>query len=366
MVLVRDEKFRDHLTPELHPESPARLRAIDKALHRSHLMKEVKQTMPRLASEDELSYVHKGSYLEQLQEGEKRAKQTQSIVPLDADTFMSAQTYETAKLAAGAGLVAAEALEDENVDSSFVVVRPPGHHALADRAMGFCLFNNLAVAARYAQKKLGYRRIFVVDWDVHHGNGTQELFFDDPSILFVSFHQYPFWPPDSGWYTEDGAGEGKGYNVNIPLPAGTGDRGYMKGWDEVVEPICQEYQPDLIMLSAGYDAHQEDPLGQQQVSTYGYASLSCRLRQLAEESNSKLIGFLEGGYNTNSLSQAVVATMKVLHASTLAEATKLVEQPSSRTKQSEFVTGDRNPALVDERINEVKRHFARYWRSLRK
>ena len=366
LAMVRDEKFRDHLTPELHPESPARLAAIDKALHRSHLMKEVRQLKARLATEDELASVHKTYYIEHLQEDAAKAKNSAQIIPLDPDTFMSAETYDTAKLAAGAGLVAVDALKRKDTDSSFVVVRPPGHHALADRPMGFCLFNNLAVAARYAQQKLGYKRIFVVDWDVHHGNGTQALFYDDPSVLFLSFHQYPFWPPDSGWYTEDGAGDGKGYNVNIPLPAGTGDKGYLKGWDEIVKPVCQEYQPDLIMLSAGYDAHQADPLGQQQISTTGYALLTQRLRELADEGNRKIVGFLEGGYNTKSLSDAVVATMKVLNANHPGDAKMIVPGlPTDESGSVAPITGDRNPELVNERIKEIRRYLASYWKSLR-
>src|SRR5262249_48293591 len=151
------------------------------------------------------------------QEGCEKAKQGK-LIQLDEDTFMGHESFDIAKLAAGAGLVGIEAVTNQGYSSSFVAVRPPGHHALYDKPMGFCLFNNVAVAARYAQKQMGYKRVLIVDWDVHHGNGTQDMFFDDPSVCFVSFHQYPFWPPDSGWYTEDGRGEGKGYNINIPLP----------------------------------------------------------------------------------------------------------------------------------------------------
>jgi acetoin utilization deacetylase AcuC-like enzyme len=348
LVIVRDEKFQDHVTPELHPESPKRLAAIDAALKSSKLIEKVEQAPPRMATEDEISVVHNAAYIEHLQEDAERARNVDSIVQLDGDTYISAESYDTAKLAAGAGLVGVDSVGKKN--NSFVVVRPPGHHALADRAMGFCLFNNVAVAARYAQQKLGYKRIFIVDWDVHHGNGTQALFFNDPSVFFVSFHQYPFWPPDSGWYTEDGAGEGKGFNMNIPLPAGTGDRGYGKAFEELVQPVCAEYGPDLIMLSAGYDAHQFDPLGQQQITTNGYVNLSNKLMNMAAEANTNIAAFLEGGYNTSSLSEAVVATMRVLNGEKIKAATPLSE--------------DRSAQQVDDRIAELRRHFGQYWKSV--
>jgi len=369
LVLVRDPRFQDHLTPELHPESPQRLAAIDKALYKSHLIDKLRQVQPRSATEDDLVSVHKLDYIEHLHDDAEKARKKQTLLQLDEDTWMSADTFETAKLAAGAGLVAVDSLKGHEVTSSFVAVRPPGHHALADRPMGFCLFNNIALAARYAQKKLGFKRIFIIDWDVHHGNGTQDMFFADPSVFFVSFHQYPFWPPNSGWYSEDGVGDGKGYNMNIPLPAGTGDRGYLAAWDRLVKPVCQEYKPDLIMLSAGYDAHQFDPLGQQLISTSGYALLSQKLLELAGATNTKVVGFLEGGYNTKSLSEAVIATMEVLNSGQTADMSSLStlagKQSSLPVELLKPVTGDRSPHLVDDRIHEVRRYFASYWKSLR-
>jgi acetoin utilization deacetylase AcuC-like enzyme len=233
--------------------------------------------------------------------------------------------------------------------------------------MGFCLFNNIAVAAKYAQKTMGLKRVLIIDWDVHHGNGTQDIFYDDPSVCFASFHQYPFWPPNSGWYEEDGTGEGKGYNVNIPLPAGTGDRGYLHAWDRLLKPICLEYQPELIMLSAGYDAHQMDPLGQQRISTSGYAMLSQRLADLGRETSSKLVAFLEGGYNAKSLAESALATMRVLNAST-AEETAAVHVsylvPGSAAGMAP-ITEDQSPNEVDQRVVDVRKHFSQYWRSLK-
>jgi acetoin utilization deacetylase AcuC-like enzyme len=366
LVLVRDTKFQQHLTPELHPESPQRLAAIDTAFHKSSVEHNIEEMAPRVADEDQIATVHNPSYIEDLHRGSLKVKKGE-FVQLDGDTFMSPDTYDTAKLAAGAGLTGVDAVADQGFFSSFVAVRPPGHHALYAAPMGFCLFNNVAIAARYAQKKLGLKRVLIIDWDVHHGNGTQDLFYDDPSVCFISFHQYPFWPPDSGWYTEDGNKEGKGFNINIPLPAGTGDRGYFTAWDEIVKPICLEYQPEMIFLSAGYDAHQDDPLGQQRITTAGYAMLTQRLADLAAQINGKVVCFLEGGYNTTSLSASAVATMRVLNART-AEDTANVHVsyliPGAASGHSP-ITGDRNILLVDERVIDIKKHMSKYWHSLR-
>ncbi len=367
LALVRDVKFRDHQTPEDHPESPARLQAIDKLLTSAALDQAFEQLQPRAASEDEISKVHSPAYIESLHKEAQLAAKNKALIALDADTFMSEKTYETAKLAAGAGLVAIEAVGKETYDSTFVAVRPPGHHALFDKAMGFCLFNNIAIAARHAQIELGAKRVMIVDWDVHHGNGTQDLFFDDPSVFFVSFHQYPFWPPDSGWYTEDGKGEGKGYNMNVPLPKGTGDRGYFAAFDQLVKPVCVEYEPDVILLSAGYDAHELDPLAQQRVTTLGFAMLSQRLADLRDQLGVKIVCFLEGGYNTRSMSESALATMRILNASSAEDAAQVQTSyviPGAVGGQSP-VTQDMSPGQVDQRIQDVRKHFSHYWKSLR-
>lgn len=366
LALVRDEQFQHHLTPDLHPESPKRLAAIDEAFEKGALQNAIEQLHPRSAAEEEICLVHKEGYVERLKERSERAK-SGGFVQLDADTFMSPETFETAKLAAGAGLVAVESLQDKGFASAFVAVRPPGHHALVDKPMGFCLFNNVAVAAKYAQKKLGLERVLIIDWDVHHGNGTQAIFYDDPSVAFVSFHQYPFWPPDSGWYTEDGTGDGKGYNMNIPLPGGTGDRGYLHAWDELVKPLCLEYDPQLIMLSAGYDAHQMDPLGQQKISTSGYAMMSQRLVDLSEQTGAKVVAFLEGGYNTKSLAESAVATMRVLNANGAEEIADVHVSylvPGSAAGLNP-ITQDERPTEVDTRVQDVKKHFSKYWKTFR-
>lgn len=367
LSLVRDVRFQEHKTPAMHPESPQRLKALDQALEANALGDAIEQLSPRPATEDEVASVHSAAYVEEMSNAAQEAEKSARIIQIDADTFLSGRTYELALLAAGAGIVGIESIANGPFASSFVAVRPPGHHALFDKAMGFCFFNNIAVAARHAQRKLGFKRIMIIDWDVHHGNGTQAIFYDDPSVLFVSFHQYPFWPPDSGWYTEDGVGDGKGFNINIPLPAGTGDRGYLSAWDAIVKPVCLSFKPDLILLSAGYDAHQLDPLGQQRISTAGFAMLSQRLLDLSLLTGAKLVCFLEGGYNVKSLSDSAVATMRVLNTSSAEEnadvhVSYLVPGAASG---ADAITDDRSPSLVDERISEVRSHFAKYWPELR-
>lgn len=362
LALVHKDEFQKHLTPESHPESPQRLKAIDEALHRSELLRELPRLEPSAAGLEDLSSVHKASYIEDLESKGAQAAAKGGILQLDSDTWMSPASYETAKLAAGAGVEAVKAVIKSGYARSFVIVRPPGHHALPDAPMGFCLFNNVAIAARHAQRHYGLKKVMIIDWDVHHGNGTQDIFYDDPSVLFLSFHQFPFWPPDIGWYTEDGSGDGKGYNVNIPLPAGTGDRGYLSAWDSIVKPICLEYKPDLLLLSAGYDAHQADPLGQQQISTRGYFMLTNRLAELAEAIKCPIIGFLEGGYNTRSLADSVVATVKVLNSTSLSERDNIQAFAGIYGAEVSAATKDRNLDLVDERIKDIKRHFSKYWR----
>ncbi len=352
LALVHDRRFQDHLNPPSHPESVKRLSVFAEHFKNSDLPGKVHELKAEAATEDQISIVHSPAYIEALKDCSDVANNAGKLVAIDGDTYLSPKTYVTAKLAAGAGLVALEAMKDGATDSGFVAVRPPGHHALAAKGMGFCLFNNVAVAVRHAQQKLGMKKVFIIDWDVHHGNGTEAIFYDDPSVFFLSLHQYPFWPPNSGWYKDDGEKDGKGFNLNIPLPAGTGDRGYLRAFEQLVKPVCLEYDPDLIIVSAGYDAHIFDPLGQQHISTAGFADLSKVVGDLRDETKSKALCFLEGGYNTEALAESVITTMNVLGS-------------TGTTYDTIKRTQDEDQKQVDDRIEEVKTHFSQYWKSLK-
>lgn len=348
----------------MHPETPARLAAIDRVLSIEKKTLCFSELSPRHASEEELATIHSPAYIEDLYREHEKAVKHNCLVALDHETFMSPKTYDIAKLAAGAALVAIDAIAEPDTDCSFVAVRPPGHHALKDKAMGFCLFNNVAIAAEYARRKLGFKRIFIIDWDVHHGNGTQEIFYDDPSVFFTSMHQYPNWPPRSGWFKDDGKAFGQGFNLNIPLPKGTGDRGYLAAFDKLITPICNQYKPDLILLSAGYDAHKKDPLAEQNVSTLGFAVLCQRIADLRDSTGAKVVCLLEGGYNTEALSQSVVATMRVLNSTSHEELASvhtsyIIPQAASLANP---MTDDRYPDSVDTRIDEIQKRFANYWK----
>jgi acetoin utilization deacetylase AcuC-like enzyme len=276
-LLTNDALARLHPTGA-HPERQERLAVLDGA------------NVERRASLEQLARVHEPAYLELLQAVDRP-------VQLDADTVCSGTSWEAATLAAG---IALEAVDR----GGFALVRPPGHHALAARAMGFCLLNNVAVAARYAQAELGLERIAIVDFDVHHGNGTEELFRGDDSVLFVSLHQWPFWPGSGGPGTSDDS------TVNVPLPARSGDADYLRAFDETVEPAVRAFAPDLVLVSAGVDAHVDDPLAQMEVSAEGFTEMAARCAALGP----RVAAVLEGGYNLATLPALVAAVHAGLSA----------------------------------------------------
>ena len=269
-LLTNPALARLHPTGE-HPERQDRLLGLGG------------ETVERTATDEQLARVHTASHLALLRSIDRP-------MLLDADTVASPTSWEAATLAAG---IALEAV-DRN---GFALVRPPGHHALADRAMGFCLVNNVAVAARYAQAELGLSRVAIVDYDVHHGNGTDAIFREDDSVLFVSLHQWPFYPGTGGPGTSDET------TVNVPLPAGSGDAEYRVAFESTVEPAVRAFAPDLLLVSAGFDAHSEDPLAGMQVSEAGFRELSQRCAALAP----RLVAVLEGGYNLGTLPRLVDA-----------------------------------------------------------
>ncbi len=290
-----------------HVENAGRLEAIISHLEQTGLKQQLTLIKPRPASAEEIALVHDKQYISHIQEAAQRGGGW-----LDADTVTSPDSYQAAIYAAGGVIKATEMVMDGEVNSAFALVRPPGHHALAYQAMGFCLFNNVAIAAKYALAKYKLERIMIIDFDVHHGNGTQETFYDDPQVLYLSTHEYPFYP-GTGGTGETGSGAGEGTTVNIPLPAGCGDNEYLSVFEQIATPVAKRFNPGLILVSAGYDTHWADGLALMQVSVSGFARMVAIIKGLADElCSGHLVFTLEGGYNLNALAASVNATCAVL------------------------------------------------------
>ena len=284
-----------------HPESPDRLRAIVSRLKAGGVLDRLVLIEPTSVADEWITQVHKASYLTSL----KSRAPVSGRVSLDPDTSISAGSLPAAYLAAGGVLAAADAIMAGTVDHAFCAIRPPGHHAESDRAMGFCLFNNVAIAARYLQRRHGVARVLIVDWDVHHGNGTQHTFDDDPSVLFFSTHQYPHYP-GTGRATERGKGKGEGLTINVPMLAGQGDEDYREIFERVLVPAADAYKPEFVLISAGFDAHRDDPLASMGLTEEGYATLTGIVAGIARRhSKSRVLSCLEGGYNLNALAASV-------------------------------------------------------------
>lgn len=293
--------FLDHEMGPGHPESPDRLRAIRSHLQATKTLDRLTLLEPQPASKDWISLVHSKSYIDAL---ESRAPSS-GYARLDPDTSMSPGTLRAAYLAAGGAITAVNAVMDQQVDQVFCAVRPPGHHAEAGRAMGFCFFNNIAIAARYAEKQYGLKRVLIVDWDVHHGNGTQDTFEEDPSVLFFSTHQYPHYP-GTGHATEIGRGKGKGLTVNVPMSGGQGDEEYQEVFENVLVPAAEAFKPELVLISAGFDAHQDDPLASMNLTAEGYGALTRIVTGIANRhAAGRVVSCLEGGYHLPGLASSV-------------------------------------------------------------
>jgi acetoin utilization deacetylase AcuC-like enzyme len=336
--VVVDRRYRDHRGPEGHPERPERLAAVERAIdaHRAELT-----WLPaRPASDEEILRVHGAAHLARIAEAARRAPGH-----LDPDTYVSQASFEVARLAAGGAIDLARAVASGRVHTGLAAVRPPGHHAEAGRPMGFCLFNNVAIAARALQAEDGVGRVLIFDWDVHHGNGTQHSFDQDPSVLYASTHQFPYYP-GTGAAGEIGHGKGTGFTLNIPLPAGCGDEIYLGAAQRLLVPVARGFCPDIILVSCGFDAHADDPLAAMEVSGAGFHALSAILRGLAEDCCGGRIAFvLEGGYAPSGLYEGTRALLSVL---TRAAAPALpAEAPMPRGSVLEAVVG--RVAMAHER-----------------
>ena len=307
LVLVSSPRFVDHVTPAGHPERPERAEILESVATR---FRQQGGTVldPRPATDDDLARVHTRPYIASIVATRGRATM------IDEDTFTSPDSDDIARLAAGAVLTAVDHVLDGPAGSrALALVRPPGHHAEADKAMGFCLYNNIAVGAAYARSR-GPSRVAIVDYDVHHGNGTQAMFYEDPSVLFVSSHQYPFWP-GTGAADETGRGAGKGFTLNVPLTMGDRDDVVERRYAELVLPRLREFKPELLMISAGFDAHELDPLGQLRMTTEGFARLTAALLSVANEvCEGRVVLVTEGGYDLKALSDSLDAVIAVAMA----------------------------------------------------
>jgi acetoin utilization deacetylase AcuC-like enzyme len=304
--VVYDPLFLEHGIPG-HPESPARLESIRTELQRAGLWARLTPVTSHPVDLDLLGRVHARAYIDQV-----AAISARGGGYLDSDTYLVRETYDAARLAAGGSAELVRSILSGRGQNGIALVRPPGHHAERRRGMGFCIFNNIAVAAQAALDEFGLQRVLIFDWDVHHGNGTQDIFYDSPNVLFVSTHQYPHYPGTGDW-REAGAGAGAGFTLNMPLPAGVGDAGFARLLTDVVTPLAERFRPELILVSAGYDAHWRDPLAGLHLSLGGYWHLASGLVELAGRlCGGRIAVFLEGGYDLKVLSLGVADTCRAL------------------------------------------------------
>jgi acetoin utilization deacetylase AcuC-like enzyme len=311
-ALVRSPAFLGHDTGT-HVENPRRILAIDAELERTGLLAGRSGIPFAKASRDAIQRVHDARYIELLE----RVAEAGGAW-LDADTMLGPDSYDVALLAAGAGIAAVDAALDGIAPRSMALVRPPGHHATADRGMGFCLINSIAVAAAHARSR-GLTRVAIVDWDVHHGNGTQDIFYETDQVLFCSVHQSPLYP-GTGARSEQGAGAGWGFTVNTPLPPGTGDEKYLRVFDDIFLPKLREYRPELVLISAGFDAHEADPIASMRVTEAGFRAMAARTIAVADETaDGRVVAFLEGGYDPSALARCVVEVIRALDTASVGE-----------------------------------------------
>ncbi len=304
--VVTDPRFRGHDPGPHHPERPERLVVIEQLLASGAIEGTV--SLPAKAADAEaLERVHRPNLIRAV-----AASAGREITHYDPDTAASAGSFEAALLAAGSSIALADAVMDGSIDCGFAAVRPPGHHAEADRAMGFCFFNNVAVVAQHLRCRHGLERVLIVDWDVHHGNGTQHSFYDDSGVLYASLHQSPFYP-GTGGPDEVGRNAGAGYTVNCPMPAGAGHDDYMAGFRDLLLPVAREFRPEFVLVSAGFDAHRDDPLASIELDSESFAEMSHALTALGDEHcDGRIVLLLEGGYSLTALRDSVHSTLNAL------------------------------------------------------
>jgi acetoin utilization deacetylase AcuC-like enzyme len=301
-----DPIFLEHNLPG-HPENRTRLEQIMAVLRDERLLDRMTLILPQPADLSLLARVHDAAYVRELQ-----AFAEQGGGQIDADTYVGRRSFDAARLAAGGAAELVSAVLDGRAQNGIALVRPPGHHAVRAGGMGFCLLNNVAVAAKAAMDEFGLQRVLIVDWDVHHGNGTQDIFYGSPQVLFFSTHQYPYYP-GSGGVGEIGTGAGRGATVNVPLPASVGDAGFRRIYADILTPLAERFQPELILISAGFDAHWDDPLAGLRLSLNGFWEMAQTVLALADRlCDGRIIAILEGGYNLTVLEHAIADLCRVL------------------------------------------------------
>ncbi|UZE92101.1 MAG: histone deacetylase [Methanosarcinales archaeon] len=340
--VVYHDDYLKHETGE-HPEQKERLIAIMKLLKETGALKKLTRIAPKKATTEQIGYVHDASYIENV-----RGLCQSGRGMLDSDTILSQDSYEVALLASGGVMSAVDVVIDD-LNNAFALIRPPGHHAEASQGMGFCIFNNVAIAARYAQRQHKLKRILIVDWDVHHGNGTQHIFYDDASVLYFSIHQSPFYP-GTGKTDEIGTGDGKGFTVNVPLPRGMGDAGYTYVFNEILIPIALEFRPELVLISAGQDAHFADPIGGMNVTAKGFDQLAGIVKSIANSTcEGRIVAALEGGYDLTALPYSVLSILN-----SFGDLGMDIKEPMATPK-------DELSGQVRERVKEVKEAQKECW-----
>ena len=336
-AVVVDGEYLKHDPGDFHPERPERIQVLLELA--SALEHEKFQILPpKAARRSEIETCHGADYISLVQSTSKANRYA-----LDGDTVTSRDSFGVGLLAVGGFLRLLDALAAGESRNGFALVRPPGHHALRDSAMGFCLFNTIAIGAHYLKRKHGAKRVLIMDWDVHHGNGTQDAFYNDPAVLFISTHQFPYYP-GTGAVDEVGVNAGEGYTINIPLPAGCGDAEYLRVFQDVVVPATKKFEPDWILVSAGFDPHRRDPLGGMDVTEKGFGMMAQRLLELANQyTGGKIALLLEGGYDLTALRNSVAAVLQTIQ-----------QQP--RSKEPLTVGGNKIEPLV-RRIHQVHEKY---------
>lgn len=337
-AIVTDPVFLKHEPGPYHPENPQRIKTLLDLAGEVAAGGDRFELLPlRTAVQAELELCHGADYIDLV-----RSTSGHNRFALDGDTVTCRDSFDVALMAVGGFLQMLDAVAASDYGNGFTMARPPGHHALRNRGMGFCLFNTVAIGARYLQEKHGARRVAIMDWDVHHGNGSQDAFYDDPSVLFLSTHQYPYYP-GTGAAAEVGSGRGEGYTVNVPLPAGCGDAEYLAVFRDIIVPAIEGYEPDWLLVSAGFDSHRDDPLGAMGVTERGFSVMANALLELARKhSGGKIAFLLEGGYDLAALRNSVATVLECMQS----EETASLEASGER---------------IATRIREVLQIRERYW-----